>query len=89
MAVYRWFLAPPFPSTGKGRDRGAREPIKPITPTSVLPRQGEGSRALSPSATSYKSATRATPSPIFEEVEMRSKQYRPVLSRPWESTAYA
>jgi hypothetical protein len=24
---------------GKGRDRGAREPIKPITPPFVLPRQ--------------------------------------------------
>jgi hypothetical protein len=27
---------------GKGRDRGARGPIEPITPTFVLPRQGEG-----------------------------------------------
>jgi hypothetical protein len=32
-------LGPPFPLTGKGRDRGAREPIKPITSTFVLPRQ--------------------------------------------------
>jgi hypothetical protein len=32
----------PFPLMGKGRDRGAREPIKTITPTFVLPRQGEG-----------------------------------------------
>src|SRR5215470_8516677 len=29
----------PFPLMGKGRDRGAREPIKPITPTFILPRQ--------------------------------------------------
>jgi hypothetical protein len=27
---------------GKGKDRGARGPIKPITPTFILPRQGEG-----------------------------------------------
>jgi len=37
-----------FPLMGKGRDRGAPEPIKPITPTFVLPRRGEGIRALSP-----------------------------------------
>ena len=36
----------PFPLMGKGRDRGAPEPIKPITPTFVLPRRGEGIRAL-------------------------------------------
>jgi hypothetical protein len=39
MAAYRWLLAPSFPSTGKGRDRGARELIKPFTPTFVLSRQ--------------------------------------------------
>ena len=38
----------PFPLMGKGRDRGAPEPIKPITPTFVLPRRGEGQRALPP-----------------------------------------
>jgi hypothetical protein len=38
----------PFPLDGESRDRGAREPIKPITPTFVLPRQGEGIRALPP-----------------------------------------
>ena len=38
----------PFPLMGKGRDRGAREPIRSITPTFVLPRQGEGIRALLP-----------------------------------------
>ena len=41
-------LGPPFPLMGKGRDRGAREPIKPITPTFILPRRGEGIRALPP-----------------------------------------
>ena len=41
-------LGPPFPLMGKGWDRGAREPIKPITPTFVLPRRGEGIRALPP-----------------------------------------
>jgi hypothetical protein len=29
----------PFPLMGKGRDGGAPEPIKPITPTFVLPRR--------------------------------------------------
>jgi hypothetical protein len=38
----------PFPLMGKGRDRGAPEPIKTITPTFVLPRRGEGIRALPP-----------------------------------------
>jgi len=38
-------VRPPFPLTGKGRDRDVREPIKPITPTFVLPRQGEGNDA--------------------------------------------
>jgi hypothetical protein len=38
----------PFPLMGRGRDRGAREPMKPITPTFVLPRRGEGIRALPP-----------------------------------------
>jgi hypothetical protein len=38
MAAYRGILPlTPFPLMGKGRDRGAREPIKPITPTFVLP----------------------------------------------------
>ena len=41
-------LGPPFPLMGKGRDRGSREPIKPITPTFILPRRGEGIRALPP-----------------------------------------
>ena len=40
-----FLLGAPFPLTGKGRDKGAREPTKPITPTFVLPRQGEGIRA--------------------------------------------
>jgi len=31
-----------FPLTGKDLDRGAPESIKLITPTFVLPRQGEG-----------------------------------------------
>jgi hypothetical protein len=40
METYRCILlGPPFPLMGKGRDRGAREPIRPITPTFVLPRQ--------------------------------------------------
>jgi hypothetical protein len=40
MVAYRFYqLGPPFPLMGKGRDRGAREPIKPITPTFVLPRR--------------------------------------------------
>jgi hypothetical protein len=47
MEAYRCILLEP-PLMGKGRDRGAREPIKPITPTFVLPRQGEGIRALPP-----------------------------------------
>ena len=38
----------PFPLMGKGRDRGASEPIKPITPTFVLPRRGEGIGAFPP-----------------------------------------
>ena len=37
-----------FPLDGERRDRGARELIKLITPTFVLPRQGEGIRALPP-----------------------------------------
>ena len=41
-AYLRILVGPPFPLMGKGRDRGAREPIKLITPTFVLPRQGEG-----------------------------------------------
>jgi hypothetical protein len=40
----------PFPLMGKGRDKGAREPIKTITPTFVLPRQGEGLRKSANSA---------------------------------------
>ena len=53
MESYRCIvLGPPFPLMGKGRDRGAREAINPITPTFVLPRQGEGIRALSPAASS-------------------------------------
>jgi hypothetical protein len=40
MEAYRGILlGPPFPLMGKGRDRGAREPINPITPTFVLPHQ--------------------------------------------------
>jgi len=35
-------IGTPFPMMGKGRDKGAPEPIKLITPTFVLPRQGEG-----------------------------------------------
>ena len=43
METYRCILVgPPSPLMGKGRDRGAREPIRLITPTFVLPRQGEG-----------------------------------------------
>ena len=38
-AYLRILVGPPFPFMGKGRDRGAREPIKPITPTFVLPRR--------------------------------------------------
>src|SRR5215467_5439171 len=45
-----FLLGAPFPLTGKGRDRGAREPTKPITPTFVLPRQEEGIRAPSKAA---------------------------------------
>jgi hypothetical protein len=47
MEAYRCILLEP-PLMGKSRDRGAREPIKPITPTFVLPRRGEGQRALPP-----------------------------------------
>jgi hypothetical protein len=32
-------LEPPFPSMGKGQDRGAKEPIKSNHPTFILPRQ--------------------------------------------------
>jgi hypothetical protein len=40
MEAYRCILlGPPFPSTGKGKDKGARGPIKPTTPTFILPRQ--------------------------------------------------
>jgi hypothetical protein len=46
METYLCFLlGPPFPLMGKGRNRGAREPRKPITPTLVPgpnTRQGEG-----------------------------------------------
>ena len=48
MEAYRCIALDSFPLMGKGRDRGAREPIKPITPTFVLPRRGEGIRALPP-----------------------------------------
>jgi hypothetical protein len=44
----RIILGSPFPLMGKGRDRGAREPIKAITPTFVLPR-----RRLCPNATNH------------------------------------
>jgi hypothetical protein len=47
-AYRRILLGPPFPLMGKGRDRGARELIKLIIPTFVLPRQGEGIRTLPP-----------------------------------------
>jgi hypothetical protein len=40
MAAYPCFVGgTPFPLTGKGLDRGARKPIRTITPTFVLPRQ--------------------------------------------------
>ena len=40
MAAYRRIVVEtPFPLMGKGRDRGAREPNRTITPTFVLPRQ--------------------------------------------------
>jgi hypothetical protein len=43
MAAYRRIVVgTPFPLMGKGRDRGAPEPIRTITLTFVLPRQGEG-----------------------------------------------
>jgi hypothetical protein len=43
MVAYRRIVVEtPFPLMGKGRDRGAREPNRTITPTFVLPRQGEG-----------------------------------------------
>ena len=49
MGAYRFYLAwTSFPLDGERPDRGAREPIKPITPTFVLPRRGEGIRALPP-----------------------------------------
>jgi hypothetical protein len=48
MAAYRRIVVrTPFPFMGKGRDRGARGSIRNITPTFVLPRQGEGSRRFS------------------------------------------
>jgi hypothetical protein len=69
MVAYRCILTwTSFPlDAGKAGERGARERIKPITPTFVLPRQGEGIRALSPSAT----GTALTP--IFEGVAQNTK----------------
>ena len=67
METYRCILlGPPFPLMGKGRDRGAREPIKPITPTFVLPRQGEGIRTLSPVGF-FISRPLAQPQPQFSK----------------------
>jgi hypothetical protein len=34
-------LEAPFPLMGKGLDRGARQPIKPITPTLSFPVKGK------------------------------------------------
>lgn len=68
MAAYRCILlGHPFPLMGKGKDRGARKPIEPITPTFVLPRRGEGIR---PAGLLRKSANSASPKPIFEDFEV-------------------
>jgi hypothetical protein len=65
MAAYRRIVVgTPFPLMGKGRDRGAREPIRTITPTFVLPRQGEGLGRVA-GRLLYKSVTRG-PNPIFK-----------------------
>src|SRR3990172_3535607 len=77
-------VRPPFPLTGKGRDRGAREPIKPITPTFVLPRRGEGKNAPSFGCFIRRPITR--PQPIFEGAheghEVRKKGSSLALSCP-------
>ena len=42
MEAYRMHrIWTPFPLMGKGRDRGAPEPIKPITPTYSFPVEGK------------------------------------------------
>ena len=48
METYRPILLDPLPLDGERSEMGAREPIKLITPTSVLPRRGEGIRVLPP-----------------------------------------
>jgi hypothetical protein len=64
MAAYRRIVVgTPFPLMGKGRDRGAREPIRTITPTFV-PSRGR-IRTLSPVGF-FIGRPLARPDPIFE-----------------------
>ena len=73
MGAYCFYLlGPPFPLMGKGRDRGAQEPIKPITPTFVLSRRGEGIRAL-PLAGSCISRLVAQSNSIFRRRTRRAR----------------
>jgi hypothetical protein len=51
---------------GKGQDRGAREPIKPITPTLVFPVKGKEFSALA-TLGFYNSAASK---PIFKKGEI-------------------
>jgi hypothetical protein len=60
---HTWFS---FPLDGERQDRGAREPIKAITPTFLLPRQGEGNSALSPAGFFFISQTMARSQTNFD-----------------------
>ena len=67
-----YLISTPFPLTGKGRDRGAQEPIKPITPTFVLPHRGEGIRALQP-VSFFMSWLLAAPKTQFSKKARRTR----------------
>jgi hypothetical protein len=65
MEAYRCILlGPPFPSMGKGQDRGAKEPIKSNHPY-LYPSPSRG-RSWRAGGLLYKSAINPAPTPIFK-----------------------
>ena len=75
---------PPFPLTGKGRDRGARVPIQRITPTFILPRRGEGMNALYRPPHKNRFTARRGPDRIFQEGAKNTTVESKVGSQRWD-----